>query len=309
MISTKNSVGSSLNEYLSVETDGSIPSLIQSSDLIELISNNFIILTMSKWIINQCLIESYQIEIYPIKNSTDLNLHRFYSFQNSIDQIKIGNLQSNEEYQLNIKVNSQAGETIKIISFRTTNVNSPVNSKTKNPYFILITIIISFIFTLILSIIFFILIKFCRLHWKNTGKNLESNFLQIILWCCLLDLFIGQTRKLKPVILPSYPHPFHSSWLKSDNEFTIQNYTMNHTRPYSFTSGKKSLLFVFNLLKHFFVEDSQGNINPYAVTGCKDQDSWCKENQHTESIGMKKTKFDFFFKVFFNRISSIDNLF
>lgn len=35
-----------------------------------------------------------------------------------------------------------------------------------------------------------------------------------------------------------------------------------------------------------FVEDSQGNINPYAVTGCKDQDSWCRENKHTDTMGM-----------------------
>jgi hypothetical protein len=37
----------------------------------------------------------------------------------------------------------------------------------------------------------------------------------------------------------------------------------------------------------FFLEDSQGNINPYAVTGCKDQDSWFRENKHTDTIGMK----------------------
>ncbi len=36
-----------------------------------------------------------------------------------------------------------------------------------------------------------------------------------------------------------------------------------------------------------FIEDSQGNINPYAVTGCKDQDSWCRENKHTDTIGTK----------------------
>jgi len=170
MISANNQVGFSLNEYLIEKTDGSIPSLIQSTDLIEVISNNFIILTMSNWIINQCSILSYEIEIFSIKNSSETNLHRYYSFKNHFQNIKIDNLQSNEDYQLNIKVNSEAGETIKILSFRTTNDNYQLNSKTKNPYLIIIIIIISFIFTLISSIIIFILIKFCRLHLKNTGK-------------------------------------------------------------------------------------------------------------------------------------------
>jgi hypothetical protein len=45
----------------------------------------------------------------------------------------------------------------------------------------------------------------------------------------------------------------------------------------------------FHLIRAFvlFLEDSQGNINPYAVTGCKDQDSWFRENKHTDTIGMK----------------------
>jgi hypothetical protein len=233
MIYANNQVGFSLNEYLIEKTDGTIPSLIQSTDLIELISNNYIILTMSNWIINQCSIISYEIDLFPIKNSTEINHdHRSYSFKNNFQNIKIDNLQSNEDYQLNIKINSQSGEIIKILSFRTTNDNQQFNSKTKNSYIIIIIIIISFLFTLIIAIIIFILIKFCRLHLKNTG-----------------DLFIGRTRKLKPVILSSsYPHHYHSTWLKSNNEFTIQNYSNNNnnnTRPYSHTSGifKKKWIF------------------------------------------------------------------
>ena len=45
--------------------------------------------------------------------------------------------------------------------------------------------------------------------------------------------------------------------------------------------------FISHRIERFsFVEDSQGNINPYAVTGCKDQDSWCRENKHTDTMGM-----------------------
>lgn len=170
LIQANNQVGFSLNEYLIEKTDGLIPSLIHSTDLIEMVSNNFIILTMSNWIINQCLILSYDIELFPIKNSSEIDLHRFYSFKNNFQEIKIDNLEINQDYQLNIKVYSQAGETVKIISFRTTNNNQQLNSKTKNPYLIIIIIIISFLFTLILSIILFIFIKFCRLHLKNSGK-------------------------------------------------------------------------------------------------------------------------------------------
>ncbi len=175
MIYGTNQAGLSSNEYLIGQTDGTLPSLIQSTDLIEAISNHFIILTMSNWIINQCSILSYEIDIFPVKNSTDIHLHRYYSFKNNFQTIKIDNLQSNEDYQLNIKVISQAGETMKIISFRTSNENAHSNPKSKNPYIIIVIIIISFIFTLISSIIVFILIKFCRLHFKDTGKYKSIN--------------------------------------------------------------------------------------------------------------------------------------
>ena len=171
IISATNQVGSSLNEYLIVQTDGSIPSLIQSTDLIEAISNDYIILTMSNWIINQCQILSYEIEIFPLKTSNQTNQHRSYSLKNNFQTIKIDNLQSNEDYQLNLKIYSQAGEATRILSFRTTNDLHQLSSKSKNPFLILIIIVISFIFTLISAIIVFILIKFCRLHFKDTGKR------------------------------------------------------------------------------------------------------------------------------------------
>ncbi|CAF1443327.1 unnamed protein product, partial [Adineta steineri] len=256
MIYAKNQAGFSSSEYLIGKTDGSAPSLIQSNDLIETITNNYIILNMSKWKVNQCGILSYDIEIFPIDNSTERSLHRYYSFENHLKILKIPNLQSNQNYHLEIKVHSQAGEINKIILFRTLNNKHIFNSETQHYYLTVIIIIISFILVLVSSIIIFISIKFCRLHFKNT------------------DLFIAQTRKLKPVICSSYPHDYHGTWLKSNNEFTIENYTENNNRPYSYAS-----------------EDSQGNINPYAVTGwtlnCKDpidHGSLFRENKHAHCL-------------------------
>ncbi|CAF0886980.1 unnamed protein product, partial [Didymodactylos carnosus] len=66
-----------------------------------------------------------------------------------------------------------------------------------------------------------------------------------------LEMLLGQKR-LKPVAKRT-----HSLWMETDNEFTIKTFTNDHqiketaeysNRPYSFVS-----------------EDSQGNINPYAV--------------------------------------------
>lgn len=128
---------------------------------------------MSNWIINQCLILSYDIELFPITNSTDKNHHRYYSFKNNFKTIRISNLQANQDYQLHIKVNSQAGETIKIILFRTTNENKDSNLRTKSSYFLII-IIVSFIILCVLSLIIFILTKFCKIHIKKAGKFFDE---------------------------------------------------------------------------------------------------------------------------------------
>jgi hypothetical protein len=258
----KNQVGFSSTEYLIGKTDGSgrkffslnflfivfcflkVPSLIQPKDLIETISNNFINLNMSNWIINQCSILSYEIELFPIRNSTEISLHRYYSFKNHLKNIQIDNLQSNEDYQLHMKVHSQAGEIIKTMSFRTIDDNPSSNSKSQNHYIIILILILSFIFALISLIIIFFSIKFCRLHLTKAGKYKENHLYQINRF---LDLFIGQTRKLKPVICSSYPHHYHGTWLKSNNEFTIQNYTdnqiENNIRPYSYASGRFDISF------------------------------------------------------------------
>jgi hypothetical protein len=148
-----------------------------------------------------------------------------------------------------MKVNSQAGEIIKTMSFRTIDDNLSSNSKSQNHYIVILILLLSFIFALISLIIVFFSIKFCRLHLTKAGKYKENNLSKINRF---LDLFIGQTRKLKPVICSSYPHHYHSTWLKSNNEFTIQNYTdnqiENNIRPYSYASGRFGISFFFDYL-------------------------------------------------------------
>jgi len=175
MIYASNQAGFSQTDYLMTKTEGSgkafnnkrkirfnqvflVPSLIESSDLLQTISSNYIILNMANWIINECPILSYEIQLLRSKT----NLSQYFSYKNEFNEIKIPNLRSDEDYQLNIKVNSQAGENTEIISFRTTNEKNQI--KTNNEQIIII--ITSFL--LILVLIVFIM-KFCRRCLKKTG--------------------------------------------------------------------------------------------------------------------------------------------
>ena len=51
---------------------------------------------MNKWMINACPILSYEIEIFPIENSSQIYFKRYISSKN---EIQINNLQSNQDYQ------------------------------------------------------------------------------------------------------------------------------------------------------------------------------------------------------------------
>ncbi|CAF1446454.1 unnamed protein product [Adineta steineri] len=243
MIYGSNQAGFSLTDYLIARTDGSVPTLIESSDLVQTVSNNYIILNMANWIINECSILSYEIELLTSKT----NLSRYFSYKNDLNELKIDNLQSNEDYQLNIKVNSQAGENMEIISFRTTNEKTSIKSRMEQFFILIICLLLIFI------LISFI-VKFSRRNLRKT------------------DLFINQKRKLKPVLCTSNSTNFRKTWSKTDKDFTIENY-VDRSRSNSFVS-----------------EDSQGNINPYAVTGyamnCKDEtnhESIYSETKHQQS--------------------------
>jgi hypothetical protein len=137
-----------------------VPSVVESNDLLQTISNNYIIVNMANWIIDECPILSYDIEIFPTMNS---NLKRYYSFKNQLNAIKIDNLQTDEDYQLNIKINSQSGENIERISFRTTNNNQ---IKINNQHILIIISIGAFLFVFVLIMI---VIKFCRQYLKKSG--------------------------------------------------------------------------------------------------------------------------------------------
>lgn len=68
--------------------------------------------------------------------------------------------------------------------------------------------------------------------------------------------------------------------------------------------------FYNDVVNFVFSEDSQGNINPYAVTGCKDQDSWCRENKHTDTIirpSTTTTSSERYFRPIILESSLIDN--
>ncbi|UJR10325.1 hypothetical protein I4U23_014531 [Adineta vaga] len=229
MIYASNQAGFSSTEHLFTKTDGSVPSLIDSSDLVQSISSNYIILNMNNWIINECSILSYEIELI----SSKTNFSRYISHTNENSMIKIDQLQSNEYYELNIKVNSQAGENFQTISFQTT--NEKLAGKTKLEQILMLSAFLLCLFILIL-----IIMKIYRRRLRQT------------------DSFINQNRKLKPVLCSANSDHFHRNWLRTDNEFTHQ-------------------------------KDSQGNINPYAVTGYamnyKDEanhGSFWRENQQKQ---------------------------
>ncbi|CAF3590109.1 unnamed protein product [Rotaria sordida] len=232
MIYASNQAGFSSTEYLITKTEGSIPSLIESKDLLRTISNNYIIVNMANWIIDECPILSYEIEIFSIKNSNENNFNQYFSFKNPLNEIKIDHLQSDHDYQLNIKINSQPGEKLQRISFRTTKTNTQIKLKHKQILRFLLLTIISF---LLIFILIFIIMKFCQQHLKKT------------------KLFTNQNKTSKSILCSSYSNKnhrhYHRKRSETENDFTIENY-INQNQSTSFTS-----------------EDSQGNINPYAVTG------------------------------------------
>jgi hypothetical protein len=71
---------------------------------------------MKNWLINVCPILSYEIELFPLENTSEFHFDRYLSSKNSF---QIDNLQSNQDYQLNIKVHTEAGDHFERVSFRT----------------------------------------------------------------------------------------------------------------------------------------------------------------------------------------------
>lgn len=187
MIYTSNQAGFSSTEYLIARTDGSsktllllklhkkrnilnvlflVPSVIQPKDLIRTVTDNYIILNMAKWIINECPILSYEIEIVPIKNSNEYNSNRYFSFKYPLNEVKIDHLQSDHQYRLNIKVNSQPGENFQSISFRTEKSFDQMKMK-YSQHFILIIFTLTCFMLIFLAI--FVLLQLRQKRLKRTG--------------------------------------------------------------------------------------------------------------------------------------------
>ena len=124
-------------------------SLISPEKFVENISNNCIILNMTNWIIDQCHILSYEIEICSVINSNENNLNRYSLFKNEFNNMKIDNLQSDNDYQLTIKIYCQAGDYIETISFQMAKDKNQMENKHQLILFIVILIspfLLTFIF-------------------------------------------------------------------------------------------------------------------------------------------------------------------
>lgn len=197
---------------------------MEAKDLFETISNNYIIINMAKWIIDECPILSYEIEIFPIKNSSEINSHRYISSKN---QIQIDNLQSNQDYQLNVKIHSQIGENIEQIYFRTKNNDDQIRIKNQQ-----ILLIMIFIASFLLMFVFILLIikLFKKIGWYRRDNNDLS-------YNKNLKLFIDEKRKLTPILYSHTNHRhYHKTWVKAENDSKIDNYIQKN-RSDSFASG------------------------------------------------------------------------
>ena len=168
-IHAKNQIGSSAIEYLHTKTEGSgrissnqnifpsfsisVPIFIDSADIFKTITHDHIILNVNQWLIITCPIISYEIEYYPLENLSQIETNRYLP---SIDFIRIDHLQTNTEYQLNVKVSSEAGENFQGITFRTKDSHGLILRKNQQMIFIMVSIA-SFLFTF--TIVYLILKK------------------------------------------------------------------------------------------------------------------------------------------------------
>jgi len=195
---------------------------------------------MGKWIINECPILSYEIEIFPITNSSEINFNRYISTKN---QIQIDNLQSNQDYQSNIKIYSQAGEHIERISFRTIDDDNEIRIKNQQ----ILLIMISVASFLLIFVFILIIMKFLKKTGLYKKDNNDLSYVQN------LESFIDERRRLKPVAYSNKDHRHYpKTWVKTENDSTIDNY-IKKSRSDSFVSGIVKLLIISNFYSfHFY---------------------------------------------------------
>ena len=100
-------------------------------------------------------------------NDSETILNRHLSLKNAIPELRIDHLLSNQDYQLHIKVHSQAGQTGKVISFRTG--NDGVQKRLTIESILIVIAGGSFLLTLVACLTGFIMIRFCRRFWTKRG--------------------------------------------------------------------------------------------------------------------------------------------
>ena len=193
---------------------------------------------MKNWLINVCPILSYEIELFPLENASEFHFNRYLSTENSF---QIDNLQSNQDYQLNIKVHTEAGNHLERISFRTLDDHHQTKIKGQRMVFIMICSA-SFLLTLI----------FILLILKRTGLFEKSKINRYHI--SNLDLFNDQRTRLKPVLYTNKHRRSHHKNIEQQN------------RSDSTPSGIFIHYLFLSINSFRLTEDSQGNINPYAVT-------------------------------------------
>ena len=120
---------------------------------------------MKHWLIDICPIQSYEIQLFPINNTNEIPSHHYLS---SKDLIHIDHLHSNQDYQLNLHIYSEAGETFERLTFRTI-----TEMKIFNQQMIFILIGIG-LFLLILVLILIILRKTSAERKEVNVRNLEG---------------------------------------------------------------------------------------------------------------------------------------
>jgi hypothetical protein len=159
-----------------------------------------------------------------VNKSNPDHLDRYVLMKNNAQTVHIDQLESNCDYQLHLKVHSQAGETRKSVSFRTMATSSQVTSNDEADLLLFI-IIGSFLLTFLSCLMTIVLIKFVRQYLKGNH------------W------YLNGKKKLKPVSSSSFADQQHGRYQEAscpgEQNFAMNKY-VDRDRADSFVSGKTS---------------------------------------------------------------------
>lgn len=102
-------------------------------------------------------------------NSSENRSSRHFFYPGHSQQIQIEDLQPNRDYQLHLRVKSEAGEIIQVISFRTSDNRTEISTKGIHLYLAIVIVIIAVAFIIIVIVVVCIFVKICRERFKNSG--------------------------------------------------------------------------------------------------------------------------------------------